>query len=209
MRVLVVGPTGGTGLELVEQALEDGHEVTALARRPEALKIRHANLKVRQGDVLDYASVAAAVDGQDAVLSALGVRKLGKNTILSQGTRNLIEAMQKAGVKRLIVESSLGVGDSRGQLGPWHNWLLVPLLLKNIFADKETQESLVRSSRLEWVIVRPAILTNGPRTGRYKAGFSSANNSIRRKISRADTAEFMLKQLANDSYLGKAPGLSY
>lgn len=209
MRVLVVGPTGGTGLELVEQALEEGHEVTALARRPEALKIRHANLKVRQGDVLDYASVAAAVDGQDAVLSALGVRKLGKNTILSQGTRNLIEAMQKAGVKRLIVESSLGVGDSRGQLGPWHNWFVLPLLLKNIFADKEVQESLVRSSRLEWVIVRPAILTNGPRTGRYKAGFSASNNSIRRKISRADTAEFMLKQLGNDNYLGKAPGLSY
>jgi putative NADH-flavin reductase len=209
MRVLIVGPTGGTGLELVEQALEEGHQVTALARRPEALKIRHAKLTVRQGNILDYVSVETAVQGQDAVLSALGVRKLGKNTILSQGTRNLIQAMEEAGVKRLIVESSLGVGDSRGQLGAWYNWLMVPLFLKNVFAEKETQESLVRSSGLEWVIVRPAILTNGPRTGRYKAGFAAADNSIRRKISRADTAEFMLKLLSDDHYLGKTPGLSY
>ncbi|HEY6292824.1 MAG TPA: SDR family oxidoreductase [Terriglobia bacterium] len=209
MRLLVVGSTGGTGLELVEQALEDGHEVTALARRPEALRIRHANLKVHQGDILDYDLMQAAVEGQHAVLSALGVRKLRKNTILSQGTRNLIRAMEKLGVKRFIVESSLGVGDSRGQLGTLFNGLWYPLLLRNVFADKETQESLVRSSRLEWVIVRPAILTNGPRTGRYKAGFPPTETSIRRRISRADTAEFMLKQLTDDKYLRTTPGLSY
>ena len=209
MKLLILGATGATGLELMEQALEAGHEVTAFARRPEAVQLKHANLRVHQGGILDYSTVEAAVQGQDAVLSALGVRRLGKNTILSDGTRNLIEAMEKLRVKRLIVESSLGVGDSRGQLGPVHNWFVLPVLLRNIFADKETQESLVRASRLDWVIVRPAILTNGPRTSRYKAGFAPDNQSIKRKISRADTAEFMLKQLTDDIYLHKTPGLSY
>lgn len=209
MRVLIMGPTGGTGLELVEQALQEGHEVTAFARRPETLKLRHANLRVQQGDILDSASLQPAVQDQEAVLSALGVRMIGKNTILSEGTQNLIEAMEKAGVKRLIVESSLGIGDSRGQLGGWYNRVMIPLFLKDVFDEKETQESLVRSSRLEWVIVRPAILTNGPRTGRYKAGFGPTDNSIRRRIARADVAEFMLKQLSSNTFLGKTPGLSY
>jgi putative NADH-flavin reductase len=209
MKLLILGATGATGLELMEQALEAGHEVTAFARRPEAVQLKHSNLKIHQGDILNYSSVEGAVRGQDAVLSALGVRQLGKNTILSDGTRNLVEAMENLGVKRLIVESSLGVGDSRGQLGPTHNWFVLPILLRNIFADKETQESLIRECRLDWVIVRPAILTNGPRTSRYKAGFGPGNQSIKRKISRADTAEFMLKQLTDDTYLHKTPGLSY
>lgn len=209
MKLLIVGSTGGTGLELLEQALEADHLVTAFARRPAAIKLKHPNLKLHQGDVLDYSSVEAAVQGQDAVLSALGVRRLGKNTVLSDGTRNLIQAMEKLGVKRLIVESSLGVGDSRGQLGRWYELFWLRGLLKNVFADKETQESLIRASRLDWVLVRPAVLTNGPRTGRYKAGFAANNQSIKRKISRADTAEFMLKQLADDTYLHKTPGLSY
>jgi putative NADH-flavin reductase len=208
MKVLIVGATGATGLELMEQALEAGHGVTAFARRPAAVQLKHPSLTVHQGNILDYSSVEAAVGGQDAVLSALGVRRLGKNTMLSDGTRNVIQAMEKLGVKRLIVESSLGVGDSRGQLGRFYDWFWLPLLMRNIFADKETQELLVRSSRLDWVIVRPAILTNGPRTGRYKAG-SIPFTSFQRKISRADTAEFMLKQLTDDTYLRQTPGLSY
>lgn len=209
MKVLVLGATGGTGLELLEQALEDGHEVTAFARRPQAVVLKRSNLRVQKGDVLDYPSVAAAVQGQDAVLSALGVRRLGKNTILSDGTRNVIQAMEKSGVRRLVLESSLGVGDSAGQLGALHNLFLLPLLLKNVFRDKEVQESVVRASKLDWIIVRPAILTNGPRTGRYKAGFRPNDRSIKAKISRADTAEFMLKQLHDNKYLRQTPGLSY
>ena len=209
MKVLVLGATGASGLELLEQGLENGHQVTAFARRPHSVPLKHANLRVHKGDVLDYPSVAAAVEGQDAVLSALGVRQLGRNTILSDGTRNVIQAMQKNGVRRLVVESSLGVGDSAGQLGPMNNFFLLPTILKHIFRDKEAQESVVRESGLDWIIVRPAILTNGPRTGRYKAGFAPGVRSIKRKISRADTAEFMLKQLTDDKYLRQTPGLSY
>jgi len=209
MKLLILGATGPTGVDLSEQALEAGHHVTAFARRPHAVQIRHANLNVHKGDILDYSSLEDAARGQDAVLSALGVRQLGKNTILSDGTRNIIQAMKSLGIKRLIVESSLGVGDSRGQLGPVYNWFVMPVLLRNIFADKEVQEALIRESGLDWVIVRPAILTNGPRTGKYRAGFGPDNHSIKAKISRADTAEFMLKQLTDDTYLYKTPGLSY
>lgn len=167
--------------------------------------MQHANLRVLKGDVLDYTAVEGAVANQQAVLSALGVRRLGKNNILSEGTRNLIQAMQKLGVKRLIVESSLGVGDSREQLKGFYKWFWLPLLMKNIFADKEIQEALVRASGLDWVIVRPAILTDGPSTSHYQAGAAS----FRRKISRADTAEFMLKQLTDNTYIGQTPGISY
>jgi putative NADH-flavin reductase len=209
MKILVLGSTGKTGLELLEQGLEDGHEVTAFARRPEAVALKHAKLRVLKGDILDRASVTAAVEGQDAVLSALGVRQLGANTVLSDGTRNVIQAMQQSGVRRLIVESSLGVGDSAGQLGPLYNFFIMPVILKRVFQDKDAQESLIRASGLDWIIVRPAVLTNGPRTGRYKSGFPPTDRSIKAKISRADTAEFMLKQLSDNKFLRQTPGLSY
>jgi putative NADH-flavin reductase len=209
VKLLVFGGTGGTGREIVAQALSQGHVVTAFVRNPAALTTKHENLRVVRGDILDYPSVEAAVRGQDAVLSALGVRKLRKNTILSDGTKNIIRAMEQHGVKRFVCESSLGVGDSKEQLGWVFNFLLIPLFLRNVFRDKETQEQHIRQSQLEWIIVRPGALTNGPRTGFYRSGFSSTDRTIKGKISRADVADFMLKQLADDTFLRKTPGLSY
>lgn len=209
MRLLVFGSTGGTGRELVSQALEQGHEVTAFARDPARLGVTHPKLRAAQGDVLDHGSVGRAVPGHDAVLSALGTRKLGKTDVLSSGTRHIIRAMEAAGVKRFVCESSLGVGDSRGQMSPLYTYFVIPLFLRNIYADKEVQERLIRESSLDWVIVRPAVLTDGPRTRIYKAGFSNSDRSIAGKISRADVADFMLKQVKTDAYLRKTPGLSY
>ena len=209
MRLLIIGATGGTGKELVEQALELGHEVTALARTPEKLNIKHHHLHTLKGDVTNLQSVEQAVGGQDAVLCALGTKVIRKNTIQSDGTRNLIRAMEQSGVRRFVLESSLDVGDSRGQLGFFFAHVIRPTLLRNIFADKELQEKLVRESSLDWIIVRPAMLTDGPRTGKYRAGFSGDDHSIQRKISRADVAHFMLKQLTDSTYLRKTPGLSY
>jgi putative NADH-flavin reductase len=209
MKLLVFGATGGTGREIVAQALEQGHVVTVFVRNPAAITTKHDHLKVVQGDVLDYPSVEAAVQGQNAVLSALGVRKLRKNTILSDGTKNIIQAMERHGIKRFICESSLGVGDSRGQLGWVFNIFVIPLLLRNVFQDKEAQEQYIQQSSLEWVIVRPAALTNGPRTGAYRSGFSPTDRTIAAKISRTDVADFMLKQLTDNSYLRKTSGLSY
>src|SRR5207244_10881849 len=122
-------------------------------------------------------------------------------TVLSEGTKNITQAMEKLGVKRFICESSLGIGDSKGQLGPIFNYLMIPLLLRNIFADKEVQERVIIESKLDWVIARPARLTNGPHTGTYRSGFGIRDRSIRRKVSRADVADFMLAQVAGDAYL--------
>jgi putative NADH-flavin reductase len=159
--------------------------------------------------MLDPDAVDKAVHDQDAVISALGVEKLRKNTILSDGTRTIIQAMERHGVQCLICISSLGVGDSKGQLGRLYTWFLIPFVLRNLFADKERQEQHIRASALDWTIVRPGVLTNGPHTGSYRHGFSPTDRSIKAKISRADVADFVLKQLTDDTYLHKTPGVSY
>ena len=212
MNLLIFGATGGTGRVLITQALEQGHRVTAFARNPAAITTKHKNLVVVQGDILDYASVERAVKGQDAVLSALGTKALRRNTAISDGTRNIITAMEKYEVKRFVFESSLSIGDSKPQqrqLGLLYNIIIMPLLFRNIFQDKEIQERYIMQSTLEWVIVRPAVLTNGSRTGVYRSEFSSTDTSIKAKISRADVADFMLKQLTDDTYVHKTPSLSY
>lgn len=208
MNLLIIGSTGGTGRELVKQGLEQGHQVTAFARTPSKLGISHANLRVALGDVTNYSSVETATTGQDAVLCALGTKEIRKNTIQSDGTRNIIKAMRSKGVKRLVVETSLDVGDSRGQLGFFFAHVIRATLLRNIFDDKERQEQIVRESQLDWIIVRPAMLNDGPQTGQYRAGFS-ASDKVTRKISRADVADFMLKQVISNQYLRQTPGLSY
>lgn len=209
MNILIFGATGPTGRELVQQALAHGHVVTAFARNPAAIAEKHERLKVVKGDILDGSSVEAAVRGQEAVLLALGVRKWGKNTILSDGTRNIIEAMKRLGVRRLVCMTSLGVGDSKGQPAWFFNWIILPLLLRNVFADKQVQEQYVTESGLDWTIVRPVFLTNRPRTGAYRHWVGQPPPSITGKISRADVADFMLAQVADKTYLHKAPGLSY
>jgi len=208
MKLLVVGATGGTGREIVAQALEQGHVVTAFVRNPAAITTKHEALKVVQGDVLAYPSVEVAVTGQDAVLSALGARSLRKTTVLSEGTKNIILAMEQHGVRRFVGESSLGVGDSKRQLGRLFRLLILPLLLRNIYREMEVQEQYIKQSKLDWIIVRPAALTNGPRTGVYREGFRRTHRFIAR-ISRADVAEFMLKQVADNTYLRMTPGLWY
>ena len=118
MRVLVIGATGGTGRQLVQQALEQGHQVTAFVRNPAKLAIDHANLRIVKGDVLDYASVEAAMRGQSAVLSALGHKRFFyPNRIQSNGMRHILRAMKTCDVPRLICETALGIGNSVGRLG--------------------------------------------------------------------------------------------
>jgi len=250
MKILVFGASGGTGRRIVEQALAGGHLVTAFARESSRIRIAHENLRVVRGDISHYDSVEAAVAGQDAVLSALGVRlpvrtvvlivlacliikrllaltdptalfvEIGipilaillltrRNHVLSGGTRNIVTAMEKLGVRRFVCESSLGVGDSKWRLGLIHNVIAIPLFLRNVFADKEAQERIIRESSLDWVIVRPTVLTNGARRSTYRAGSDIGHWLIPTKISRADVAEFMLKQVTDDSYLHKTPGLAY
>ena len=210
MRILVVGATGGTGREIVQQALERGHEVVALARKPEKIDVKHERLHVVKGDVMELSTLDAAMKNIDAVMCALGHKRwLGPSSILSQGTRNLIDAMQRNGVKRLVVESALGVGDSIGKLGVYYTLFTIPFILPFYWFDKERQERVVRASNVEWIIVRPAQLTNGRKRGTYKHGPRVGNYLWSLSVSRADVADFMLNQLGDTPYLRQAPGLSY
>ncbi len=209
-KILIVGATGGTGRQLVLQALEEGCSVTALARDPSKLGIEHPNLRVVQGDVLDYASLESAVRGQEAVVSALGHKRyFGPSRILSEGTRNILRAMEAEKVRRFVCQTSLGIGDSAGLLGLYYTFLVIPLVVPFYFWDKTRQERLIAESRLEWVIVRPGALTDGEKRGSYRHGANIGNYISTVRISRADTAEFMLNQLTDDSYLGTAVGVSW
>lgn len=209
-RILIVGATGGTGRQLVAQALERGHLVTVLVRNPAKLQAEHARLHVIQGDVLDYASVEAAVRGQEAVVCALGHKRFFYPTrILSAGTRNLLRAMETHGVARLVCETSLGIGDSAGRMGLYFTLFVIPVILPFYFWDKTRQEQLIAASKIEWVIVRPGMLTNGAKRGRYRHSRNIGNFLWTVRISRADVADFMLNQLSDDSYLGAAPGVCW
>lgn len=208
LRILVIGATGGTGRELVRQSLELGHEVTAFVRKPAKFKIEHPNLRVVKGNVRDYASVEAAMRGQNAVVSALGHKRLFWPTrILSEGTRNILRAMKACNVPRFVCESSLGVGNTVGRLGLMSTFFVVPVILPFYFWDRVRQEKLIEESDVDWVIVRPGVLTNGAARGNYRHGSNVGNFILTRRISRADVADFMLKQLTDDDYIGRAVGV--
>lgn len=206
MKLAIFGATGGTGRCLVEQGLALGHHCTAFARKPSAITIIHPSLSAVQGNVLDATAVELAVRGQDAVLCSLGIRPWTREPVLLEGTRNILAAIEKHGVKRFVCESSFGVGDSKSD-ADWFTNFMIRLLLNRIYKEKELQEPLIRQSKLEWIIVRPARLTNGARKGQYRQG-EHLKPGLFGSISRADVAEFMLKQLGEDAYLRKSVTIS-
>jgi len=207
MKLVVFGATGTVGNVLVKQALAAGHQVTAFARHPEVLAGTDRNLTRRPGDVLDPAAVNRAVRGQDAVLVVLGAGR--KGGVRAAGTENIVQAMKAEGVERLICMSTLGAGDSAPLLTFFWKYIMFGLLLKDALADHEEQERTVRESGLDWTIVRPGAFANGEPTGVYRHGFSADTKGLKLKISRADLAEFLLRQVTDMTYLKQAPGISY
>jgi putative NADH-flavin reductase len=209
MKLVIFGATGTVGRQVVEQALEQGHTVTAFARNLTKLDIQHPHLGFAQGDVMDASAVEQAIRGQDAVVCVLGAGKQLKSTIRSEGTRQIIQAMEKVGIRRLICLSTLGTGDSWGNLDFYWKYVMFGFILRQVFADHERQEALVRNSNLDWTIVRPGALTDGPLTGQYRHSFPSSDRNIALQVSRADVADFILKQLSDQSSLHQTPSLSY
>jgi len=204
MKLVVFGATGASGREMVEQALAAGHEVTAFARNPAAINLKHPKLKVVEGDALHSESVSQAIEGQDAVLSAIGTNRRSTITVCSESTRNIIAAMKEHGVRRFIVLSAYGASETKDTA--LYSKVLRALIGKRV-EDKDRQEELVRESGLDWVLVRPPLLTNGARRGRYRTGFDIPIKLFS-SVSRADVAEFMLKQLTDDTYLHQAPTIT-
>ncbi len=198
IKVFVFGWTGKTGRHLVAQALEQGHEVTAFARNPSKLEMLHVKLRLVRGDALDPASVESAVQGQDVVLSALGARPGQPKTVFSDGMRTILRAMET----RRVLHEDAGSFVRNALLG------LLGLALRGGYTGHRWQLEAIRESSIEWVAVRPVLLTNGPRTGKYRVRLEC----IPEKgywISRADVAEFMLKQLTRDEYVGRLPANAY
>ena len=208
MKILILGGSGSVGKHLVQQALELGHEVTVLLRSTGNLTIQHMRLRVLEGNVLVPETVAAAVEGQDAVVYSIGSDRMGEVTLFSESTRILLIAMKKYGVRRLVAITGIGAGDSKGHGGWFYEWFIYPLFTKKIYIDKDRQEQLIRASDLEWVIVRPAAFTNGPLGGRLRA-MTELDGVTIASISRADTAAFVLDQLSNDQWLRKTPLVGY
>lgn len=204
MKVLVIGGTGGTGKHIIDQALEAGHEVTALVRNPNKVRVEHPSLQIHKGNVLNPETLKGACENQDAVISALGHKKFFvPTTILSRGTANILSAMKENGIRRLICITALGINDSRFRLGLYYTLFVHPFILFFYFRDKEKQERLIMNSGLDWTIVRPGQLTNGKRRERYKHGQGLGHYILTKMISRADVAHFILSVLEKNLYLKK------
>lgn len=202
MKLTIFGASSASGKLLVDQALAAGHEVTAFVRDASKLGITNEKLKVFTGDALIPSQVEEAVRGTDAVLSTLGPK--GKPMVMAaESTKNIVAAMQKLGVKRLIVVSVAGIPVAEDNRGFNLISALIRLLLKDVFMDRENQLAVLNGSGVEWVAVRVPRLTDEPAKGSVRAFFGNA--SPRMSVTRADLADFMLKQLTTDEWLRRAP----
>lgn len=210
--LLIVGASKGIGLETVKQALDSGHHVRAFARSAGSMALVHRSLEKRSGSALNAADVAEALNGIDVVVLAIGISAgpqmvVGPVTLFSDATRVLVDAMETAGVSRLICVTGYGAGDSRASLGCLQGFAF-SLVMGRVYGDKSKQERLICESDLDWVVARPVFLTHGSRTGRYQV-LVEADQWRNGVISRADVADFLVKQIDDDAYLGRTPVLTY
>lgn len=208
MKIAVFGATGRAGRHLVEQAFAAGHEVVALVRTPAKLNISDARLSVIQGDVQDSAKVEQTIADVDAVVSVLGPASNAPTFEVSKGMQNILVAMSKHGVQRLVISAGAGVGDPNDAPKLVHKAInaLLKLLSGNVYEDMKRTVATVRASDRDWVIVRVPRLTDDPKSGNIQVGYVGKGMGM--QIGRADMADFMLKQLASDTYLRKAPAIS-
>ena len=208
MKIAIFGATGRTGIPLVKQALDAGHEVIALVRTPAKMPLQHQRLTLIQGSVLNVADVEQTIQGADAVISVLGPTKESPKDLLTRSISNIIAAMQKYGVKRLVSLTGAGVAAPQDQPKLINH--LIKFALKtfsgDVLYDSERAVKLIQQSQLDWVIVRGPMLNEKPPTGTYRVGWVGVNTSAR--ISRADVADFMLKQVTDTAYRHQMPMVS-
>ena len=209
MKIVIFGASGRTGYQVVEQALEAGHYVTAFVRTPSKIGIQNKNLSLFQGDVLDASQVEKAITGQDAVISTLGPTRPPVKGMMETAARNITQAMQKHGVRRLVSTTGAGVRDPQDQPKLMDKLIkgLLTLLSREVLEDSEANVKVIRSTDLDWTIVRFPMLKDGAHTGEYRAGFVGKNSGS--QISRCDGADFVVKELSEGEFIHKAPIVSY
>ncbi len=199
MKIVILGATGPTGRILVEQALNEGHRVTAWVRDKTKLPVRNELLQIQEINILDESALSAALSGQDAVLSALGSGRDLHSDIISRTMPVLIRAMDRVKCRRLIFISSFGVGETKKQAS-FFSKLIFRLLLKDILNDKFKSDQMLRASDLDYTLVYPTSMTNGKKTNKYQVG-TTVKISFLPRISRADVAGFMLKELKENKFI--------
>ena len=204
MKVVVFGAAGRTGRLVVEQALEKRHSVTAFVRRRDSLVDQVPALRVVVGDALDPGAVDEAISGQDAVVSSIGSNTNQPDHVCSQSIAHIISAMQRHDVGRLLCITTADDVDS----GFLFEHMVKPLFLKEVFADKTAQELAIYKSGLDWTIVRPPILRDGPRTGAYRLAIGLTPKGGWR-VSRADVADFIVRELGRKDYVHHTVGIAY
>jgi nucleoside-diphosphate-sugar epimerase len=208
MRLTIFGATGGTGQQLVQLALAAGHEVVAFVRDPSRITQRHARLTVVSGDLTDQAAVERAIEDASAVISVLGPRRDAHGKPITRGTLRIVAAMQKLGVRRLVVSSTPSARDPNDS--PDIRFKLAVGVIRRLahaaYEDIVSTAEVVRASDRDWTVVRVSMLSDGPKTGPVKAG--PVNRRMGMRLTRADLAEFMLKQVEDMTYLRQAPAIS-
>jgi putative NADH-flavin reductase len=209
MQIIVFGASGTTGLEILKQALAAGHSVKAFVRSPSRVTIQHVNLIVNQGDATDQAAVAQAIIGQKAVISALGQTRPPVPGMLVKAYQNILDGMRKAGVRRIVATTGAGVRAPQDQPGIIDQVMkgLLNIVAAEVLRDSEAGAAAIRESELDWTVVRFPRLTGGVHTGAYRVGFLGRNSGI--QISRADGADFVLKELVAGKYIRQMPVVSY
>ncbi len=207
MNIVVFGATGRTGLLFVRQALDEGHAVTAFVRDPAAMTTQHEQLHVVQGDVLDAAAVDKSMGGHDTVISLLGTPfTLKPVTLFSDGTRNIIQAMHKRGMRRLLCVSSGGTNPSPdSQQSLFFRLFVKRTIRRSVYLDMGRMEQLVTRSGLDWTIVRPMELYDGPKSKKYhvEPGYIPSG-----QVSRADLVDFLLKNIRSSQYRQQAVAMT-
>jgi putative NADH-flavin reductase len=209
MKIVVFGASRGVGLKVVEQALEAGHSVTAFVRSPEKFGVTHANLRVFKGDSTDAAAVEKATAGQDAVISTLGPTRPPIPHMMETSAKNIVAGMKKHGVSRLISTTGAGVRqpEDRPKFADHFIAFLLDLLAKEVVIDFAENVKVIQASDLDWTVVRFPRLMDGQHTGEYRVGFVGKDSGT--QLSRADGADFVLKELTEKKWLRKLPLVSY
>ena len=208
-QITVIGASKGVGLETVRLALDKGFKVVAFSRNLKEYPLSSPNLVTIEGDVSNQAIVERAITGSDAIVLAIGgTITFKKVTLYSQGTITLLKAMGKMTAKPLLIAvTGFGAGESKGHSGFLLNVFLFGILLKTGYADKTKQEELIKNSETDWIIARPAVLTDGDLTGNYR--IIDGVDTMPSKISRKDVADFIVKQIDQPDQLHKTPLLTY
>ena len=209
MKIVVFGASGGMGIKVVEQALEANHIVTAFLCTPSKIAIQHPNLTLFQGDVMNTAAVENAIAGQEVVISVLHTTRPPVPGMMETAAKNIILAMQKHGVRRIISTTGAAVPQPEDQpkVGDRLINALISIFDKNFVVDSSANVRVIQASDLDWTIARFPRLMDGAHTGKYRVSYLGKGSGT--QITRADGADFVLKELTEKKWLRKAPVVSY